>query len=816
MLMTKKVSPARTARPAADSKNPALEEARQNTRAVLTVMSTVTKAQTADQAIRAALDAIRAAFGWSYGSYWVLDPASNALKFSLESGTVNEEFRRVTMEASFQEGVGLSGRAWKTRDLYFTEDIGQMTDCSRSPVAQRAGVKSGVCFPVMMQGAVIGTMDFFALETLTLSEERTDLLRQTGQMVSAAVERASLEHARAEAAADTVAVNRVIEGVGKASSVDEAARLALETVRDAFGWSYGSYWAVDPDRNVLKFNVESGSVNEEFRRVTMEATFAEGVGLSGRAWKTRDLYFTRDIGEMTDCCRAPIAKRAGVKSGISFPIVVDGRVAGTMDFFSLETLTLTPSRTEALRRVGVLVSQSIARIRAIEQQKERAANTQAMNEVMETAGKASTPEEAVKAALDTVRSAFAWAYGSYWVLDPKEKLLRFNVESGSVNEEFRRVTLEARFAEGVGFSGRAWKSRDLLFTRDIGEMTDCSRAPVAKRAGVKSGVCFPVMVQGAVVGTMDFFSLETLVLSSERTDALRKIGSLVSVGIERLENQRREREMAEKLKAAFGTVAQQAETLAGASEELTAVSQQMGTSASETSAQAGVVSTAAEQVSSNVASVATSAEEMNASIKEIAKNAAEAARIAATAVTVARETNDTINKLGESSVEIGKVIKTITSIAQQTNLLALNATIEAARAGEAGKGFAVVANEVKELAKQTAAATEEISQKIEAIQHDTVGAVRAITEIGAIIDQINNIQNTTASAVEEQTATTNEIARNASEAAKGGSEIARNITSVSEAARHTAQGANDSLTAAKELANLASDLSRVVAEFKFN
>ena len=274
--------------------------------------------------------------------------------------------------------------------------------------------------------------------------------------------------------------------------------------------------------------------------------------------------------------------------------------------------------------------------------------------------------------------------------------------------------------------------------------------------------------------------------------------------------------MTEDLQNNMRELSQKAETLASASEELTAVSQQMGTSASETSAQAGVVSTASEQVSSNVASVATSSEEMNASIREIAKNAAEAARIASTAVTVARETNDTVNKLGESSVEIGKVIKVITSIAQQTNLLALNATIEAARAGEAGKGFAVVANEVKELAKQTAAATEEISQKIEAIQQDTGGAVRAISEIGAIIDQINGIQNTTASAVEEQTATTNEIARSASEAAKGGSEIARNITSVSEAARHTAQGASDSLTAAKELANLAAELSRVVAQFKFN
>jgi methyl-accepting chemotaxis protein/putative methionine-R-sulfoxide reductase with GAF domain len=801
---------------AANKGNAALEEARQNARAVLAVVSTVSKASNPQEAVRAALDSIRAAFGWAYGSYWKLDPDENVLKFTLESGTVNEEFRRVTLEAKFPEGVGLSGRAWKARDVYFTEDISQMTDCSRAPVAARAGVKSGLCFPIFAEGKVRGTMDFFALEVLSLSDERKEILRQTGQIVSAAIERALAEQARAEAAADTQAVNRVLESVGKASSVEEAARVALDTVRDAFGWAYGSYWPLDAEENVLKFAVESGTVNEEFRRVTLSSSFAEGVGLSGRAWKARDLYFTRDIGEMTDCSRAPVAKRAGVKSGICFPILVDGKVAGTMDFFSLETLTLSAGRTEALRRVGVLVSQAMHRIHVGERQAERAANTQAVNQVLEVVGKATTPEEAAKFALDTVRQAFGWAYGSYWTLDAKDKALKFNVESGSVNDEFRKVTLEASFAEGVGLSGRTWKARDLFFTRDIGQMTDCSRAPVAKRAGVKSGVCFPIMIQGAVVGTMDFFSLETLNLSDERTDALRKVGALVSAGIERLENQRREKELAGKLKVAFQTVAQQAQTLAGASEELTAVSQQMGQSAGETSSQAAVVSAASEQVSKSVGSVATSAEEMNASIKEIARNAAEAARIASGAVKVAKETTETVNKLGDSSVEIGKVIKVITSIAQQTNLLALNATIEAARAGEAGKGFAVVANEVKELAKQTATATEDISQKIEAIQGDTRGVVQAITEIGQIIQQINDYQNTTASAVEEQTATTNEIARSAAEAASGGNEIAKNITSVSQAAKQTAQGASDSLESAKELARLAAELNRVVEQFQLN
>jgi methyl-accepting chemotaxis protein len=258
-----------------------------------------------------------------------------------------------------------------------------------------------------------------------------------------------------------------------------------------------------------------------------------------------------------------------------------------------------------------------------------------------------------------------------------------------------------------------------------------------------------------------------------------------------------------------------ANSLAAAAEELTASSHTMSATAEQTSAQANVVSAASEQVSRNVATVATGTEEMSASIREIASNAAEASKVAVHAVKVAENTNDTVAKLGVSSAEIGKVIKVITSIAQQTNLLALNATIEAARAGEAGKGFAVVANEVKELAKETAKATEDISQKIEAIQTDTTGAVSAIREIGQIIDKIAEIQTTIASAVEEQTATTNEMGRNVTEAAKGSAEIAQNITGVAQAAIATSQGAADSLRASTELARMAADLQRMVGKFQF-
>jgi methyl-accepting chemotaxis protein len=271
--------------------------------------------------------------------------------------------------------------------------------------------------------------------------------------------------------------------------------------------------------------------------------------------------------------------------------------------------------------------------------------------------------------------------------------------------------------------------------------------------------------------------------------------------------------MKNNLREIIESIAGTAQNVASASEELSATSQQISANSEETSAQAGVVSNATQQVSQNLQTVATGAEEMGASIKEIAKNATEAARVATSAVHVAENTNATVSKLGESSAEIGQVIKVITSIAQQTNLLALNATIEAARAGEAGKGFAVVANEVKELAKETAKATEDISRRIAAIQTDTRASVEAIGTITTVIKQINDISNTIATAVEEQNATTNEMARNVSDAAHGSGEITSNIAGVAQAAESTSRGAGDTQKAAHQLVETSAQLRRLVEQF---
>ncbi|CAB4921623.1 unannotated protein [freshwater metagenome] len=312
---------------------------------------------------------------------------------------------------------------------------------------------------------------------------------------------------------------------------------------------------------------------------------------------------------------------------------------------------------------------------------------QAVTTVVGQIAEATTEERALRVALDTVRTAFGWAYGSFWGLDEQDQLLRFVQESGSAGEEFRAVTLAASFAEGVGLSGRAWRQQDLVFVTDIGEMTDCVRAPAAQRAGVKSGVCFPLVVGGKIIGTMDFFVTETVELSESRAAALRNVQQLVS---QRLDVLRRGAEAARNARDLLETIAR----------------------LREASGDAGLV----------------------------AEQAAEQA------TTMTRE----VEELGEASAAVDEVIRIISGIADQTNLLALNATIEAARAGELGKGFAVVASEVKDLARETAAATKKVSDQIAGIQASSRSVADGIHTTAETIGKLDVVQSRIAEVLEEQ------------------------------------------------------------------
>ena len=271
----------------------------------------------------------------------------------------------------------------------------------------------------------------------------------------------------------------------------------------------------------------------------------------------------------------------------------------------------------------------------------------------------------------------------------------------------------------------------------------------------------------------------------------------------------------ERLAGAMGEIGINVETLASSSEELAAVAKTVNESAERSSDQALAASSAAEEISVNISTIAAGSEEIGASISEIARSTSNAADVAAGAVTSTAEAGRIVNQLGASSAEINHVVKLITSIAEQTNLLALNATIEAARAGEAGKGFAVVAAEVKDLAQETAQATEDISTRVNAIQADSTAAVTAIEAISDVIQQINDTQTAIAAAVEQQTATTAEMSRNVTEVAVGSADISANVSGVAQAAAETTGAAANTEQTSADLARVANALQTNLARFRY-
>jgi methyl-accepting chemotaxis protein len=381
----------------------------------------------------------------------------------------------------------------------------------------------------------------------------------------------------------------------------------------------------------------------------------------------------------------------------------------------------------------------------------------------------------------------------------------------------------ASSAEKAGY-GTTLESQLLEYSMQVDARVAERSASVADDADGAQVLVVVLLIAGVVVGVaLGVIVVRRISRNAAQVkaslDALAE-GDLTHVAVVRSRDEMGE--MAASLAVAQGAlretmagVVSSAQTVAAAAEELSAANAQVAAGSQETSSQAGVVANAADEVNRSVQAVASGAEQMGASIKEISHNANEAARVAAHATSVAEVTNDKVAKLGVSSLEIGNVIKVISGIAEQTNLLALNATIEAARAGEAGKGFAVVAGEVKDLAQETAKATEEVARRVSAIQDDTGGAVEAIEEISSIVKQINDFQMTIASAVEEQTATTAEMSRGVAEAAAGSSDIAGNIGAVAQSAADSAQVLDQIGASVNELAELSSSLRAKVETFTY-
>ncbi|RKS75600.1 GAF domain-containing protein [Motilibacter peucedani] len=455
----------------------------------------------------------------------------------------------------------------------------------------------------------------------------------------------------------------------------DAKRKMVQAMVDALGFCYGAMWR-RTSAHEFTLALETGPAAAAMQSAAGGTkVLTDDKGLIGRAVSTRRPVFTDDPGATQRSHRWDTARAAGMTNGVLLPIVEDDVVVSIMEFYSTSPLPhFAGAKWESIIRIATIVRHDAI---ATAQLKETLSDRVAVTTVVSEISKAKSQDEALRTALDTVRTAFGWAYGSYWALDEEADVLRFGVESGSAGDEFRKVTLEASFAEGVGLSGRAWKSRGLVFVRDLAEVTDCVRAPAAQRAGVKSGVCFPIVIGDRVVGTMDFFVTETIELSESRAAALRNVQQLVS---------------------------QQLSVLRGVEVD------------------------------------AANARALLETVTLLREAAHDAGRVAGEASGRASAMTHEVEDLGRASAAIGDIIKIISTIADQTNLLALNATIEAARAGEVGRGFAVVASEVKDLARETASATKRVADQIAGIQTSSQSVVSGIHSTSDIIGELDVVQ----------------------------------------------------------------------------
>jgi methyl-accepting chemotaxis protein len=616
----------------------------------------------------------------------------------------------------------------------------------------------------------------------------------------------------------------------------------LAKIVNTYNWQGAIIWLLNDDRSLTN--------TKEYY------TSGYSIPILSVPLNNKDVIIFEELFNFKDTSRVELLRKSGIASIAAIPLCTDGKIYGVLELLVDRLGEFPEERWTTMATISKSLASAKSRFSSQDEVLQLIKESTFLSDVLTRLQKAVSVNDLCNSLLKSVCDSQGWEFGSIWFPEKSENNLLCNITYGTINSSFVNKSKDTKFERGIGLVGKAWDKKESFFVTDLKLLSDCPRLDVAKSCSVSSAVAIPLIFNDECLGVLEFIGVKNRNLSAQNQALLQIIGNSfadaylrVLTAIDISENEKRVKAIlkvvegarngdltlkleddkkdaigliAESLKDLFvgfrsniATIAQNANGLATASDILSQVGNELRAGTAEVSSRVESVSTISSDIENTIVNVVTGTEQMAESIREIARSAAEAASIATQAVRETQLSSEKVTKLGDSSAEIGEVIKVITNIASQTNLLALNATIEAARAGEAGKGFAVVANEVKELAKETAKATDNISRRISAIQSDTKEVVHTINSVREIILRVNDVSNAIASAVEEQNATTTEMNQSVDSAARKTQEISGDIGEVVQAIEGNKKAVTESITSSERLAGMAKQLTDLVSHFRY-
>jgi len=725
-------------------------------------------------AIQFALDKIRDEFGWAYGSFWTVDKGSNELKFSLESGTVGLEFKQVSMSSSFKEGVGLNGRSWRNRDLVFVKDLAEVTDCVRAPSARKAGVKSGIAFPIIVAGEVIGTMDFFTMVEIELTQSRADIFKNISSILSSTLTRINdvNEMIRIKVALDNVTTNVMMaDGDLNVTYMNKAIVKMFADGESDIKKDLSNFEL----KKLIGFNIDGFHKDPSHQRkllANLTSTFRSSITIGGRTFDLIANPIISEKGERlgsvvewSDVTKELITKKEmdkNINEMVRIKVALDNVTTNVM--MADGDLNVTYMNKAIVKMFSNGESQIKNQLSNFELKKLIGSNIDGFH-------KDPSHQRNLLANLTTTFRSSISIGGRFFdlianpIISEKGERLGSVVEWSDVTNELavqKEIetiidgAVEGDFEKRVKLDGK--EKFFLKISEGINQLLDIS----------SKGLKDVVQALGKI-STGD--------LSTKITDDYKGIFGELKEYVNNT---------IQKLETTISEVKTKADTLVEAAEEVTSTAQTLSQGASEQAA--------------SVEETSASLEEMTASIEQNAENAKQTESISTKSAKEAAEGGKAVINTVDAMKQIADKISIIEDIAYQTNLLALNAAIEAARAGEHGKGFAVVASEVRKLAERSQKSANEISSLAS-------GSVQIAETAGRLINEIVPAINKTADLVQE-------ISAASSEQSSGVNEVNKAMTQLDQVSQQSASASEELAAIAEELKSQAGQLLESIAFFK--